>query len=138
MDAQWVAILALLAVFVLLLDIVFRSPRMLRAGRLLVTHAPHLRRRPCPAPEPRPVRPFEVMVGDARRLAARLQDPRGLSFAKQEALRCAYDRVLGDVCDALGVDHLLGVLPGGEELDAERARAESMLWLAGVRLDDAA
>jgi hypothetical protein len=138
MDTQWVAILVLAAVFALLLGLVFRSPRLWRLGRLLRAHAARLRRRPRPTLVPRSVRPFELVVSDARRLAARLEDCRGLSFAKQEALRCAYDRVLGEVCDALELDHLLGVLSEGEELDAERTRVESMLWLAGVRLDDAA
>ena len=140
MGAPWPAILTLMAVFLLLLDVVYRSPRVGRAGRLLRAQAEQRRRRRCPPPAevPRSVRPFELVVCDARRVAARLQDPRGLSFAKQEALRCVYDRVLGEMCDALGVDHLLGVLPEGDELDAERARAEAVLWLAGVRLDDAA
>ena len=141
MGALWPAIMVLTAVFLLLLDVVYRSPRVGRAGRLFRAHAEQVRRRrrcPAPAEVPRSVRPFELVVGDARRVAARLQDCRGLSFAKQEALWCVYDRVLGEMCDALGVDHLLGVLPSGDELDAERARAENVLWLAGVRLDDAA
>jgi hypothetical protein len=141
MGAQWPAILTLMAVFLLLLGVVYRSPRVWRAGRLLRARAEQVRRLRCTVPadvQVRPVRPFELVVGDARRVAARLQDCRGLSFAKQEALRCVYDRVLGEMCDALGVDHLLGVLPTGDELDAERARTENVLWLAGVRLGDAA
>jgi len=138
MDAQWVAVLVLLAVFLLLLDLVYRSPRLLW-GTHRRTAAPwRLRRRPRPVLEHREVRPFEVVVADARRLAGRLEHPRGLSYTKQEALRCAYDRALGAMCEALGVDHLLGVLPDGDELDTERSRVESVLWLAGVHLGEAA
>lgn len=136
MDA-WFAILVLLAVFLLLLDGVYRGPQLSRAGRWTARRAGRVRRRRPPS-SPAPPRPFESLVADARRLAARLDHPRGLSYAKQAALLCCYDRVLGEVCDAVGVAHLLAVLPQGEELDAERARVESMLWLAGVHLDDAA
>jgi hypothetical protein len=94
-----------------------------------------MRRRP---PEPAG-RPLEDIVADARRLAPRaLHPPRGTSRAKVVALRYAYDHVLSEACAALGIDHLLGVLDAGDELDAERARVESLLWLAGVRIDDEA
>jgi hypothetical protein len=93
------------------------------------------RRRP---PEPAG-RPLEDIVADARRLAPRaLHPPRGTSRTKVVALRYAYDHVLSEACAALGIDHLLGVLDAGDELDAERARVESLLWLAGVRIDDEA
>ena len=138
MDAQWVAVLVLLAVFLLLLDLVYRSPRLLWGPHRPALRPKRLRRRPRPVLVHHEVRPFEVVVADARRLAARLECPRGLSYAKQEALRGVYDRVLGEVCEALGVDHLLGVLEEGDELDTERARVESLLWLAGVHLDEAA
>jgi hypothetical protein len=93
------------------------------------------RRRP-PAPGGRPL---EEIAADARRLAPRaLNPPRGTSRAKIVALRYAYDHVLAEACAALGIDHLLGVLEPGDELDAERARVESLLWLAGLRIDDEA
>jgi hypothetical protein len=93
------------------------------------------RRRP---PEPTG-RPLEEIAADARRLAPRaLHPPRGTSRAKIVALRYAYDHVLAEACAALGIDHLLGVLEPGDELDAERARVESLLWLAGLRIDDEA
>ena len=139
MDAQWVAVLVLLAVFLVLHDLVYRSPRLLWGPHRQTAHSWRARRRrPPPVLLQREVRPFEVVVADARRLAARLEHPRGLSYTKQEALRGVYDRVLGEMCDALGVDHLLAVLPEGDELDTERGRVESMLWLAGVHLDEAA
>ncbi len=89
-------------------------------------------------PEARPTgRRLELIAADARRLAARAQHPaRGTSRTKIVALAQAYDQVLIEACAALGVEHLLGVLPGGEERDAERVRVEGRLWLAGLRIDD--
>jgi hypothetical protein len=87
----------------------------------------------------RPRRPIEDIVSDARRFAPRVHEPpRGTSYAKHLAVCSVYDRVLGEACDALGIEHLLGVLPAGDERDAERTRIETALWLAGLRLEDAA
>lgn len=81
-------------------------------------------------------RPLELIASDARRLVARLDNPpRGTSFAKLEGARRAYEHVLVEACSALGVEHLLQVLPPGDELDTERARVEGLLWLAGLRID---
>ncbi|MGH3413081.1 MAG: hypothetical protein ACRDPH_08395 [Marmoricola sp.] len=60
--------------------------------------------------------------------------PDGRAFVKLEGIRRAYDVVLADCCDHLGVDHLIGVLEPGAELDAERARVERRLMLSGVDL----
>ena len=88
-----------------------------------------------PGPEPSG-RPVELIARDVRRLGARFHySPPGTSFAKLEGARRAYDHVLAEACTALGVGHLLGVLRAGEELDAERARVEGLLWLAGLRTD---
>ena len=99
-----------------------------------------LRRRREPPSVPEPVaRPWEEIVRDARRYSARVhQPPRGTSYAKHVAACSVYDRVLGEACAALELPHLLGVLPPGEDLDAERCRIETALWLAGLRLEDAA
>lgn len=84
-------------------------------------------------------RPLERIAADARRLAPRAQHPpRGTSRAKIVAVLYAYDHVLAEACAALRIEHLLGVLEPGEELDAERTRVEGLLWLAGLRIDDAA
>jgi hypothetical protein len=92
-----------------------------------------------PAAPPRPRRPIEDIVSDARRYASRVHEPpRGTSYAKHVAACSVYDRVLGEACAALDIEHLLGVLPPGEERDAERTRIETALWLAGLRLEDAA
>jgi hypothetical protein len=90
-------------------------------------------------PPARPPRPLEDIVSDARRFSARVHEPpRGTSFAKHVAACTVYDRVLGEACAALDIEHLLGVLPPGEDRDAERTRIETALWLAGLRLEDAA
>ena len=92
--------------------------------------------RRAPAPEGRPI---EAIAADLRRLGGRFHslDPR-TSFAKVEAVRCAYDRSLAEACGALGITHLLGVLPAGPELDAERERVEEELAGCGVRFPHAA
>jgi hypothetical protein len=89
------------------------------------------RRRPRDMPVGRPI---EAIAADLRRLGGRFHTlPPHASFAKVEAVRGAYDRALAECCDALGLTHLLGVLPAGAELDAERERVEEQLADSGVR-----
>lgn len=84
-------------------------------------------------------RPFELIAHDARRLGHRFHHPRrGITFVRYESTRWAYDKVLAEGCAALGIEHLLSVLPPGPELDAERRRVEWLLYLAGLDIDDAA
>jgi hypothetical protein len=84
-------------------------------------------------------RPIEEIARDAHRLGHRFRYvPEDASFARFEGRRRAYDQVLAEACSALGIDHLLGVVPPGVELDHERARVEIVLDRAGLRLDDAA
>jgi hypothetical protein len=84
-------------------------------------------------------RPIERIAVDLRRLGARYRElhPR-MPFAKVEAVRGAYDKVLGECCTALGRTHLLGVLAPGRELDMERERVEDLVADAGVRFPHAA
>ena len=92
-----------------------------------------------PSPPPVLGRPIEDITRDAIRLDHSFRYvPPGLSFARFEGCRRAYDLVLSEACQALDIDHLLGVLSPGPELDDERNRVESKLWLAGLRIDDAA
>ena len=79
-------------------------------------------------------RPIETIATDLRRLGGRFHglDPRA-SYAKSEAVRAAYDKVLDECCTALGMAHLLAVLPVGQELDVERQRVEALLVGAGVQ-----
>ncbi len=136
MDAQPVGGVALLAVVV---TASVMGPQRLRlvwrrlgrgAGRLRAVHD---------TPGAHPRRPIELIARDAQRLGLgfrHMQD--GVSFARFEGRRRAYDGVLAEACEALGVEHLLGVLPPGVDLDGERQRVETVLGRAGLRLDDAA
>jgi len=84
-------------------------------------------------------RAFELIVQDVRRLHRRFCETRsGVSFAKSEGVRRAYDHALAEGCDALGLVHLLGVLDAGEELDRERTRIEQLLHRWGLALDESA
>jgi hypothetical protein len=86
-----------------------------------------------------PARPVEQIAVEARRLAPVVHHPpRGTSFAKFEARRHRYDRLLAAACAALEVDHLLDVLEPGTELDRERERVQTRLWLLGLRVDEVA
>jgi len=86
-------------------------------------------------PEPPATRPVQELAVLARRLGRRFHHPPpGQRFVKCEAVRQAYDAVLAETCLALDVTHLLQVLPPGPELDAERARVEGALELAGFEL----
>ena len=90
---------------------------------------------PRPKPPTPSGRPIEQIAQHARRLWTRSHQPdRGLSRAKQLAIRQAYDHVLAEGCEALALQHLLGVLPPGDELDTERERVEDLLEYAGLRL----
>ena len=80
-------------------------------------------------------RPIEDLAVQARRLGRRFHEPpAGQRFAKAEGLRQAYDAVLTEACAALGVTHLLMVLPPGSDLDVERTRVEWALEVAGLEL----
>jgi hypothetical protein len=82
-------------------------------------------------------RPIEDIARDARRLGKQLQhSDDGRSAARIGAIRRSYDGVLAEGCAALGVAELLGVLPDGPELDAERQRVEVVLAGAGMVLED--
>ena len=100
-------------------------------GMLIGRLGTRSRARHTPEPEGRPI---EAIVADLRRLGGRFHtlDPR-TSFAKVEAVRGAYDRALAECCTALGITHLLGVIPAGPELDIERERVEDQLTGCGVR-----
>jgi hypothetical protein len=92
-----------------------------------------------PAP-PVPVgRPIEAIARDVHRLGRFFHHPPpGISFARFEGCRRAYDDVLAEACRALDVPHLLQVLPPSPEHDRERQRVELLLGWAGLPLDDVA
>jgi hypothetical protein len=86
-----------------------------------------------------PQRSIEQIVHDLRRLGPMFRaPPAGTSRIKIEAARYAYDHVLGEAATAVGVEHLLGVLPPGDDRNAERRHVEDRLWLAGLRFEEAA
>jgi hypothetical protein len=133
------AIMVVFALWVLLLVSPASRQVLFRAGRALGRVALRLRPgRTAPVPLNPQCRPIEVIAREARRLGNRYRSTReGVSYAKSDAVRRAYDGVLGEWCDALGVVHLLGVLEPGDEQDAERKRVERTLNGWGLRLDDA-
>lgn len=90
--------------------------------------------------QPKPIgRPFEVVAWHAQRLGYDFHTlPSGTSFSRYEGRRQAYDAVLTEACQALGVDHLIGILTPGPDLDRERSRVELVLGMHGLRIDDAA
>jgi hypothetical protein len=135
--SEGTAVLVILVAALLVVD-----PRA-RRGALATVHALGSAARRCGlAPEPAPPvehRPIEVVAREARRLGRRYRTTRrGVSYAKSEAVRRAYDDVLAEGCEALGVAHLLGVLDPGDELDTERVRVERVLHIWGLSVDDAA
>lgn len=87
------------------------------------------RRRPATVGPPR--RPIEDIGADLRRISAGFHHE-GMRFAQYEGRRQAYDRVLGEACDAVRVPHLIGVLLPGAQLDLERERVERRLAEAGL------
>jgi hypothetical protein len=136
MEPEWLKVLLLWAGCVVVAATIRCAPLWRAVGRRL--HRLHARwesRRSLPPS----CRPIEAIAQDARRLGRRFrQPPRGVSFAKYEGTRRAYDKVLAEGCTALRIEHLLDVLPPGVELDQERRRVEWRLYTAGLDLDDAA
>jgi hypothetical protein len=82
-------------------------------------------------------RPIEDVAADVRRLRAALDRP-GLTFAKWEGTRQAYDATLAEAADILGAEHRLLRLPPGTLHDFERQRVERLLERSGLRLGDRA
>jgi hypothetical protein len=86
-------------------------------------------------PESPAARPVEDLAVLARRLGRRFHHPpEGQRFVKCEAVRRAYDTVLVEASQALGVTTLLTVIAPGPELDAERGRVELALEERGFEL----
>lgn len=136
MEPEWLEVVLLFVVWLVVAGLICCAPvgrALIRVGEFLVAHAPR-RERPRPAN-----RPIEEVAADARRLGWRFHHPpRGVSFARFEGTRWAYDKVLAEACRALDITHLLAVLEPGPELDAERRRVERVLGAAGLEVDQAA
>ena len=82
-------------------------------------------------------RPIEQVAADVRRLRAAFDRP-GLTFAKWEGTRQAYDAALAEAADILGAEHRLLQLRPGTLRDFERQRVERLLERSGLRLRDRA
>ena len=100
----------------------------------------HTRHRPRRGRDLEPgTRPIEEIARDLRRVGAKFHAlAPSASYARSEALRTAYDRLLAECCAALGITHLLGVIAPGKQLDAERERVEELITDSGVPLPYAA
>ena len=96
--------------------------------------------RPPPPPLPGFSRPIELIAQDVHRLRCRFRTMpvRGVAYAKKVGVRRAYDGALVEACSSLEIVTLLGVLPDGPELDAERERVERELDSYGFGQADAA
>jgi hypothetical protein len=88
--------------------------------------APHLRGRP-----------VEQLAADLRRLRVAVASDQRRSATHQLANRVAYDQLLMQACQMLGVAHELGKNTAGSERDIERIRVEAELERAGIVLSSA-
>ena len=80
--------------------------------------------------------PLEQLAADLRRLRALLGQDEHRSAAHQMGNRMAYDRLMMQICEMLGIEHELGGESIGVERDIERFRVEAELERAGVVLSD--
>jgi hypothetical protein len=80
--------------------------------------------------------PIEEVAANLRRLRTVVAADAHRSAAHQIGNRLAYDRVLSQACDMLGVEHDLAKESSGMERDIERFRLEAELERAGVILSD--
>lgn len=76
-------------------------------------------------------RPVELVGADLYRLHTAFHRG-GMRFAKYEGCRQAYDRVLAEAADMVGITHLVRLLAPGAELDSERQRVELLLRHHGM------
>ncbi|HYP46662.1 MAG TPA: hypothetical protein VEQ66_15870 [Propionibacteriaceae bacterium] len=80
--------------------------------------------------------PLEEVAANLRRLRRVVAGDAHRSAAHQIGNRLAYDRVLAQACDMLGVQHDLTEDCRGLERDIERIRLEAELERAGVVISD--
>lgn len=80
--------------------------------------------------------PLEEVAANLRRLRRVVAGDAHQSAAHQMGNRLAYDRVLAQACDMLGVQHGLSEDCRGLDRDIERFRLEAELERAGVVISD--
>lgn len=78
--------------------------------------------------------PIEQVAADLRRLRRVIAVESGGSAAHHLGNRLAYDRVLGQACTMLDIEHELGDTTVGMTRDIERLRVEAQLEGAGLVL----
>jgi hypothetical protein len=76
--------------------------------------------------------PIEQVAADLRRLRRVIANDGNRSAAHQLGDRMAYDTVLVQACDMMGIGHELDTQIGGLDRDIERLRVEAELERAGV------
>lgn len=117
--------------------VVTLAPTLIFWAALKVPSALAARARRTTLPPSRP--PIEELVADLRRLRRNLQAGTSRSRVKRVALQSAYDDVLLEVCEAVGVDtaRLAATPEQGSERAFARLVAEADLESSGVELDPA-
>lgn len=80
--------------------------------------------------------PIEEVAANLRRVRRLVTTDAHRSAAQQIGNRLAYDRVLAQACDMLGVPHDLEQQSSGIDRDIERLRLEAELERAGVVITD--
>lgn len=102
----------------------------LPAERWLAERSARHRARRRPSSDRRPV---QAVAADIRRLGRQLDlIPAGVPMVRRRALQAAYDDVLAEAADMLGVPHSLGAEPPGRGRDVERLRLVAALRAAGL------
>jgi hypothetical protein len=104
---------------------------MRRAARAARSRA---RRAPQPGQSPTTRRPLQVVAADLRRLSRQIAlVPSGSPLVRWQALWAAYDGVLVEAAEMLGVEHELSGQPAvGVGRDVERVRVLAALEGAGL------
>lgn len=92
------------------------------------------RRRAARHPAPQ-ARPLEVVAADLRRLGRQVAlVPTGMSMVRRRALLAAYDDVLTEAAEMLGVVSGLAGVPEGRAREVERLRVAAALRAAGLEV----
>jgi hypothetical protein len=97
------------------------------AGRMSAEHRRNLR-----ALKRQQGVPIEQVAADLRRLRLVISGDEHRSAAHQIGNRLAYDKVLMQACNMLGIEHELAEESSGLDRDIERLRVEAELERAGV------
>jgi hypothetical protein len=93
--------------------------------------------RSAPPPESPTRRPIQVVAADLRRLLHQMAlVPTGATLVRWKALWSAYDGVLVEAAEMLGLQHELDARPPGLARDIERIRLLAALEDAGLTVQD--